>query len=170
MNGHSRGVLAGLALSCLSTAAVADSPSLIGTYKDWSAFQSSANGRKMCYVLGKPDATEPKKAKRDPIFFMISDWPSRKAKGEVQVIPGYTYKDGGAVTAQIGAEKFDLFTQGDKAWVEDVAQEKALVAAMEKGAKVVITGVSQRGTTTHDTYSLSGISDALSKVHEACGM
>ncbi len=165
-----RSVFAGLCLIFLATAADADSPTLLGTYKDWGAYQSSANGRKMCYVLGKPSATEPKKAKRDPIYFMISDWPARKAKGEVQVIPGYTYKEGGAVTAQVGAEKFDLFTQGDKAWVEDAGQERQLVGAMEKGAKIVVTGVSQRGTTTHDTYALGGISEALSKVHEACGM
>lgn len=165
-----RSVFAGLCLTFLATAAAADSPTLLGTYKDWTAFSSSANGRKMCYVLGKPSTSEPKKAKRDPIYFMISDWPGRRIKGEVQVIPGYTFKDGGGVTAQVGTEKFDLFTQGDKAWVEDVAQEKSLVAAMEKGAKVVVTGVSQRGTTTHDTYALGGISDALSKVHEACGM
>ena len=41
---------------------------------------------------------------------------------------------------------------------------------MKRGAQIVVTGTSQRGTVTHDTYSLAGLSDALDKIHESCGM
>lgn len=173
MSGISRCALAGF-FSLLATAAVAEPATLIATFKDWSAFTTSANGRKICYAMGKPDAMEPKKAKRDPAYFMISDWPARKAKGELQIMPGYQYKDGALVTATIGTDKFDFFSQNEagqgKAWVEDQAEEKRIVEAMKGGAKMVVTGTSQRGTNTKDTYSLAGLSDALQKVHEACGM
>ena len=35
---------------------------------------------------------------------------------------------------------------------------------------MIVTGTSQRGTLTQDTYSLAGISDALDKIHSTCGM
>jgi len=41
---------------------------------------------------------------------------------------------------------------------------------MKKSKQLVVTGTSQRGTVTRDTYSLAGLSDALQKIHEACGM
>jgi hypothetical protein len=173
MTGFARFVLAGVVLS-LAAAPAAAAPTLLGTFKDWSAFQSATANSKVCYALAKPGTSEPKKAKRDPIYFMISDWPQRRVKGEVQVVPGYQYKEGGTVTAQIGSEKFELFTQNNggagSAWVEDAGNERRLVDAMKGGAKVLVTGVSQRGTTTKDSYSLGGISEALQKVHEACGM
>lgn len=174
MTGFSRTVLAAAFLGLGLAPALAASPTLIGTFKDWSAFQSTSGGTKVCYALAKPKAMEPKKATRDPVYFMISDWPHRKAKAELQVVPGYQYKQGSQVTAQVGAEKFEFFTQNDggagSAWVEDVGTERRLVDAMKGGAQLVVTGVSQRGTTTKDTYSLGGISAALDKVHEACAM
>ena len=177
MTGFARSALVAAVASLLAGMAAAPAvaaPTLIGTYKDWSAFQSATNTTKVCYVLGKPSASEPKKAKRDPIYLMISDWPLRKAKGEVQVVPGYQYKEGSPVTATVGASKFDLFSQNNggtgSAWVEDVATERRLVDAMRGGAKVVVSGVSLRGTTTKDTYALGGLGEALDKAHEACGM
>jgi hypothetical protein len=175
MTGSKRSVLAGLVLALSATAAAADSsPTLIGTSKDWSAFQTTAGNTRVCYAVGHPKTMEPKKAARDPVSFIIGDWPGRKSKGELQIVPGYQYKEGSDVTAQVGTEKVTFFTRNEdgagSAWVEDDGQEKKLIDAMTRGAKLVVTGTSQRGTVTHDTYSLGGISEALQKVHEACGM
>ena len=129
---------------------------------------------KTCYALSQPKTMLPKTAHRDPVFFLVSDWPARKAKGEPEVVPGYPYKDGSNVTAKIGADKFTFFTKNDGdsggAWVKDVADEARLVAAMRGGADMTVTGISSHGTLTTDTYSLSGISAALDKIHQACGM
>ena len=72
-----------------SAAAMADTPpTLLGAFKDWSAFQANTTGDgKTCYIMAQPHSSVPAKAKRDPIYFLISDWPRRKAKGEMQIIP-----------------------------------------------------------------------------------
>jgi hypothetical protein len=174
MTGFKRFLLPLAFASLAATAASADSPALIGSYKDWSAFQTMTNGTRVCYAMAKPKSMEPKKATRDPVYFLVSDWPGRRAKAELEIIPGYQYKEGSSVTAEIGKEKTDFFTKNDggagSAWVDDMGAEQKLVDAMAHGAKLVVTGVSQRGTTTHDTYSLGGISEALEKIHSACGM
>jgi invasion protein IalB len=172
----SRLFLAGILATIMSTAALAadSAPTLLGAYNTWQAYQSSTADGRTCYVMAQPRSSEPAKAKRDPIYFLISDWPRRKAKAEMQIIPGYRYKDGSQVTAQVGADRVAFFTQNTtesgSAWVRDAADEVRLVEAMKRGSQVVVTGVSQRGTTTHDTFSLEGISSALDRIHAACGM
>jgi len=56
------------------------------------------------------------------------------------------------------------------AWVRERADEVRMIEAMKRAKQLIVTGTSQRGTLTHDTYSLAGLSDSLSKIHEACGM
>jgi hypothetical protein len=160
--------------SLCATAASADQPTLIGSYKDWSAFQTTVNGSRLCYAMAKPKTMEPKKAARDGAYFMISDWPGRKAKAELEIVPGYPYKDGSPVAATVGKDKTDFFTKNDggagSAWIDDAGAEQKLVGAMQHGSKLVVTGTSQRGTATKDTYSLAGLNEALEKVHATCGM
>lgn len=152
----------------------ANAPAMLGVYKAWAAYTAGAGDAKVCYALAQPKSSEPKNATRDPMFFLISDWPSRKVKGEVEVVAGYPYKDGSKVDTAIGSGKFTFFTQNDgadgNAWVEDLSKEPNLVDAMRHGARMIVTGTSARGTLTKDTYSLSGISAALDKIHSTCGM
>ncbi len=46
------------------------------------------------YALSKPKRFVPKKAARDRDLLLISDWPGRKVKSELEIVPGYSYKDG----------------------------------------------------------------------------
>jgi predicted porin len=165
--------LGALVLVC-GPAAAQSSSQLLGTFQNWSAYTNGSGAAKTCYVLSQPQTTLPKKAKRDPIYFLISDWPGRKAKNEAEIVPGYKFKEGSTVTAEVGKEKYAFFTKnGDDdgtAWVQDVNDEAKLVNAMIHGAEVVVTGVSSRGTTTKDTYKLAGLELALDRIHSTCGM
>lgn len=175
MIGPKRFLLAGAFIALAAVPAAADSaPTLLGAFKDWSAFQATTRDGKVCYAMARPKSSEPRKAARDAIYFLISDWPSRKSKAEPQIVPGYQYKPDSKVTAQVGSDKVEFFTRNDggsgSAWVEDQADEARLIDAMKRGAQLIVTGLSQHGTLTRDTYSLGGISAALEKVDQACGM
>ena len=78
------------------------------------------------------------------------------------------------MTAQVGKDKFTFFTQNDgnsgSAWVKENADEVRLVEAMRRGSRLIVTGTSTRGTDTRDSYSLSGVSAALDKIHAECKM
>ncbi len=153
--------------------AAADAPTLLGVSQSWSAYQTGSGMSKVCYALSKPKSVDPRKATRDPIFFLISDWPMRRAKAEPEIVPGYQYKVGSKVTAQVGSDKFEFFTKNEdgagSAWVKDNTDEARLIDAMKRGSQVIVTGISQRGTMTRDTYTLDGISTMLDKIHTACG-
>jgi Invasion associated locus B (IalB) protein len=177
MIGYSRFLVLGVfaAATLVATQAGADSgPTLLGSNKNWSALQSVSRDGKSCYAMSQPKSSEPKNAKRDPIYFLINSWPARPAKDEVEVVSGYEFKADSTVTVTVGKDKFELFTKNDgdsgNAWMKDVGEEARLVDAMKRGSTAVVTGTSARGTATHDTYALGGISGALDKAHAACGM
>lgn len=154
----------------------AQQPQPLGTFKAWQAYTTGMGDARVCYALSTPKAMEPAKVKRDQVYFLINDWPARtpKAKSEPEIVPGYLYKEGSKVTAEVGPDKFEFFTKNEGgaggAWVEDPADEAKLIEAMRRGAEIIVIGTSKRGTVTRDTYSLAGLSDALDKVHEACGL
>ena len=47
-------------------------------------------------------------------------------------------------------------------------EDKAVVAAMSKGASLTVQGNSSRGTPTVDTYSLQGFSAAYKAITDTC--
>jgi hypothetical protein len=167
-------VLGALVLAGGTAAAQTGPSELLGTFQNWSAYTNGSGAQKTCYVLAKPQASLPRKAKRDPIYFLISDWPGRRAKNEAEIVPGYRFKEGSTVTAQVGKDKFTFFTKNDSddgtAWVQDVNDEAKLVEAMTRGSNVEVSGTSMRGTVTKDTYALGGLEQALDRIHSTCGM
>jgi hypothetical protein len=153
--------------------AVAAQPALLGSFKSWSAYEAGVGDSRVCYALSRPTGTEPATIKRDPPFFLINVWPARHAKGEPEIVPGFEYKDGSSVTAQLGGATVTFFTKNDGgaggAWIEAQADEERLVNAMKTATDAVVTGTSQRGTVVRDTYSLAGFADALDKAQRGCG-
>lgn len=170
----SRSLLLAIAAAGLlcGAAPVSAAPTLLGVFKSWTAASTGTGDQRVCYAISHPTSSLPAKAKRDPVGFLISNWPARKTPAEPEVVAGYPYKDGATVTAQVGADKFTFFTKNDgndgSAWIKDPADEVRLVNAMKGGAQMTITGISRRGTLTTDNYSLAGLSDALDKIQGAC--
>jgi hypothetical protein len=166
------GLSAALAVLIGSGAMAEEKPQLLGSYRDWFAYQSGTGAERQCYALSQPKQSTPAGMKRDDVFFLISTWPGKKVKDEPSIVPGYTYKEGTKVQLQLGADKFEFFTKNDGgsggAWIDDPAQERRLVDAMKRGAAFSITGLPEHGALTRDNYSLAGISAALDRVAAAC--
>ena len=154
--------LAGMAL------AQAQDPTPLGEFKDWAAYTYKTSGGKVCYAVSQPKESEPKNAKRDPIFFLVTHRPGQNVRNEVSTIIGYPFKKEAIVKISVDEASFDLFTNGDGAWADTSAKDKQIVAAMRKGQKLAVQGTSWRGTSTTDTYSLEGLSAALGAIDTAC--
>jgi hypothetical protein len=164
------GAIALTLLVVLSGVAQAETePKQIGVFDDWLAYSYDAADSKVCYISSTPKASEPKNAKRDPAFFLVTHMPGRKppVKGEVSTIIGYPFKEGEIVKLSIDEQNYEMFSKGDTAWV-DTGSDKKVVAAMKAGKSLKIEGTSWRGTRTVDTYSLIGISAALGAIDKAC--
>jgi invasion protein IalB len=86
----------------------------------------------------------------------------------VSFITGYTFRDDSKATVEIGTNRFEMFTDGDKAWAEDADADARIVTAMRAGTEARVTGTSSRGTTTVDTFSLLGFTAALEDAQARC--
>ncbi len=89
-------------------------------------------------------------------------------------MPGYKFKDPSTVTVEVGSDKYTFFIKNDTdsgtAWLKSTLDEQHLIDSMQRGSEMIVIGISARGTMTHDTYSLAGLGDVLTKIHSACGM
>jgi invasion protein IalB len=143
-------------------------PVQVATYGDWGAFVAQVGEEKTCYALAKPKDRAPATLKRDPAFIFISSRPSENIRNEVSIIMGFPMKDGGDAEADIGDVNFELISKGKDAWVKNPAKESELIGAMKKGATLTVKASSIHGNMTTDSYSLSGLSQALDRVAKEC--
>jgi hypothetical protein len=145
-------------------------PTLLGQYGDWGAYSATPGGRKVCFSIAKPKAsqTNPAGRKRDQAYVFISDRPAENVRNEVSVIIGYPFKPSTDASAEIGADKFAMYTLNDGAWIKNVAEEARMVEAMRKGSDLTVKGVSGHGTESTDQYSLKGLSQALDRALQEC--
>jgi len=144
-------------------------PAMIGEYGDWVAYSYKDAGGMVCYMASTPKKDEGKYTKRGDIYVVVTHRPKEKSFGVVNFVAGYDYKTGSAVTVKIGAKTVDkIFTDGDKAWALNDEIEKELVNTMKKGDRMIVTGISSKGTATKDTYSLGGFSAAYKAISAKC--
>ena len=143
-------------------------PEQVATYGDWGAFVAESGKSKTCYALAQPKDREPKDLKRDPAYIFISTRPGENIRNEVSIIMGFKMKDGGDAEAKVGNTSFELISKGSNAWVKNPAKEDEMIEAMKKGAKLTVKAPSARGNMTTDSYSLSGLRQALDRVKKEC--
>jgi hypothetical protein len=153
-----------------AAAALGAKPVLLGQYAEWAAYAAQSSGAKVCFALAKPASsqTTPANKPRDPVFFFVASRPGENVRNEVSVIAGYAVKPATDATIEIGPAKFAMYTQNDGAWIKNAAEEARLVETMRKGADLVVTGTSSRGTQSVDRYSLKGLSQALDRTAQEC--
>ena len=140
----------------------------IGSFKGWSAHVEGKGMSRTCWIYSEPTKNEGKYKKRGRIYALVTHRPGKKVTKQVQFTAGYTFKKSSSVQLMIGERKFKMFTDVDTAWARTNKDDVAIVRAMRSGARMIVNGVSSRGTKTKDTYSLSGISAAHNAIGRAC--
>ena len=156
-------------LSCLALAlaagpALAQSATKMSQHDAWGTYSYQATNGKVCYVLTVPTAKQPPTLDHGDMFFFVSQRPGQSVSYEPQFIAGYTMQENSKVTVAIGDKTFSMFTRGKSAWVENAAEEPALIAAMKGGSEMKVQAKSGRGNGTSYTFSLKGISAALTSI------
>lgn len=150
-----------------ASVASAQSPTRIQQFKAWGAYSYNSSGGTVCYVLSVPTDKEPASVDHGDIFFIVSQRPGQNISYEPQAMMGYALRGDSKVNVTIDGKTFVMFTKDKAAWVENAAEEPALVAAMKSGSSMTVKATSGRGTNTSYSYSLSGISAALKQI-ESC--
>ncbi|WP_223425184.1 invasion associated locus B family protein [Tateyamaria pelophila] len=171
----SKALLGFAAASVMVGAAVAQDQSTnrVAAKTDWSVFVE--DNPTECWGVATPKETVNTRegrvvaATRGQILLMVFYRPSADAKGQVAFTGGYPFRSGSTVNVNISDNEFELFTEGEWAWPATTADDAKIVTAMKRGATAVVTGISSRGTTTKDTFSLLGFTAAVEDAESRCG-
>ena len=140
--------------------------SAVAQFGDWGVFTSTTPRGKVCYAASQPKTRAPGNLQRDPAFFFLTSRPGENVRNEVSLTLGFPLK--GDATATIGTTNFALYTQATGAWIKNAAEEGRMVQAMRGGSQLTVRSTSLRGNVTTDTYSLTGLSQALDRVAQEC--
>ena len=161
-----RVALAALALFVLAGPALAEK--FLGKHGDWEAFTDKESGKAVCYMASEPLKMHGNYAKRGASYAMVTHRPAEKSRNVISIRAGYSHKAGSEVEVAVGKDSFKLFTKDGWAYAPDADADNALVKAMIRGSSMVVTGFSERGTKTTDTYSLKGFTAAYGAISKAC--
>lgn len=145
-------------------------PNLVGTFGDWGVYVSQSAKSKVCYALGQPSARSPSSLKKDSAYVFISNRPGEGVHNEVSIMAGVPLKEGGVGgRADIGTTGYDLVAKGQNAFVKNAAEEGQFVGTLKRrGAKLVLKLPLAKSGMVTDTYSLSGMQQALERVAKEC--
>ena len=162
--------LASLAASPL--AAQQTSTNQVAAKTDWSVFEDK-NPRE-CWAVSAPKETVNTKngrvvaVKRSDILLMAFYNPDSGIAGQVTFTGGYPFAPGSTVELSVDGTTFQLFTEGEWAWPASGDDDAKILAAMKRGSEAVLSARSARGTTTKDTFSLSGFTAAVEDAEKRC--
>lgn len=154
----------------LNTAYAQESTNVVATEGDWTVF--AASNPQECWAVSPPKSTLNTKdgkeveVTRGDIRLYVAYRPGQN--GEVSFTGGYPFAPDSTVEVDIGGQKFNLFTEGESAWTGSPSEDAKLISSLRGGATAVITGRSSRGTTTKDSFSLSGITAATNTAQARC--
>ena len=138
--------------------------------KKWGAYRYDNDGSRICFISSVPTKSEGKydPKNRGDIRVFVSHGPGKADRDLVQVIAGYRYKPQSDVSLTIDGKKFKLYTHKDRAYAQSEEDDRRIITLMKRGSRMIIVGVSSRGTKTTDTYSLSGFTKTKTVIDRTC--
>ncbi|WP_424932806.1 invasion associated locus B family protein [Amaricoccus macauensis] len=155
--------------------AMAQGPEHVASHTDWNVFV--AENPKECYIASQPSNSDARRngqsveVRRGAIQLYVSYRPSDSVSNEVSFTGGYPFDPSKPVKLRVGSTEYNMTPgtgeAGEWAWT-DASDDANAVEAMRGGATAVLTGVSTRGTTTIDEFSLMGFTAAISDAQSRC--
>lgn len=146
----------------------------VAVHNDWTVF---VTGDRECYIASAPTGSTAKRdgqtvqAERGDIRFFVRFNPGEGVSNEVSFRAGYPLQASKAVQVTVGTSDFSFSpVVGDAnewAWPQK-EDDSRIVGAMRRGSTATVTGVSARGTTTVDTFSLAGFTAAVNEAESRC--
>lgn len=160
-----------VALAVLPLAeADAQTPRVLGTYRDWTAYTYQGQDGQVCYIASLPTSSEGDYTRRGDVFAIVTHRPGAGEFDVFNIDAGYTYAPDSEVVLSVdGSEVARLFTHNSTSWARDAETDARIVQSMVRGGRMVVVGTSNRGTRTTDTFSLLGFTAARNAINDHCG-
>ncbi len=139
----------------------------IKKFGEWRVLAHETADTRICFAIASPRISDPPDASNGAHFY-ISAWPKEGVRAEISVKTSASLKLGAPASIQLDQTFYKLFSKGDRAFVIDTTDELKLLEAMKRGSTVTVLAQNEQGVISKDTYSLSGIVQALQAVSGGC--
>ena len=147
----------------LATTWAKATPTLLSQHGAWGVYSYRSDTTR-CYVLSVPVSKLPANVDHGENFVMVSQ--ARDGE-QPEAIMGYQLKPGSDIDVVIANQRFSMFTQDNKAWLQNAGEDQSMVSAMRAASRMKLFATSGRGTHTQYAYSLIGLTAAL-KASRSC--
>lgn len=156
-----------LLLVSISLPATAQSVRSLGDFRDWSAYSATDGAGPVCFALSKPKDVTPTPDGYTEAYLYLTHRPSEAVRNEINLVAGFVFAPDTPATLTISGQSFDLFTEGDAAWLLDPARNDDLAGTIRAGSTLTVEGTTDKGIRVVETFSLSGAT-AASRAIESC--
>lgn len=164
---HALAALAALPVLTTSVAAQ-DDPQFRGEYSDWRVFTRQTDGGQICYALSRPSDASPRSHEHGNVYFLVASWQSGSVEEQPSLLVGYDLRPTSPPEVRVGSSRYDMFTDGQEGFLDDLEEESRLVRAMRRGSSMRVTATTADGVATAYEFSLSGVTAALQRVDALC--
>ena len=157
-----------VALAVRAAPVSAQEVKVLGTFGKWVAQIYKENGQPVCFMSVKPEKSEGNYKARGDVMFMITHRPAERAFDVISVVAGYQYLPDSDAIVTANGKRFNLFTNGERAWARDTQTDKAVVQLLMKAKSLTVKGTSSRNNITTDTFPLAGFVAAHKSISDSC--
>lgn len=158
-----------LAAACAVPALAQQEPEFRGEYSDWRVFTRSTEAGLVCYALSRPSDSAPRAHDHGTVYFLVASWQSGAVEEQPSLLVGYDLRPTSPPEVRVGSDRYDMFTDGQEGFLDDLEDEPDLVRAMKRGSTMRVTATTAAGVATSYEFSLSGVTAALDRVEALCG-
>ena len=156
---------------CLSTTKLLASEKIqLEKFNDWSVLRQETDSGRLCYITSEPieKKGDYEKSNRGETRVFVTHGPGKAERNVVSIVAGYIFEKQSEVELNVDGIKQTFFTLEDRAWSFGQDEDKKIIRNMKRGNKLTVKGVSSRGNTTIDIYSLSGFTKAKQMLDKVC--
>lgn len=151
----------------LAGAAQATPPKDLGKFGSWNAAAYGEGENERCFIASRPTSMSPPQLSHGDVVFFVQTREDKDAQTESSFQTGYSFAKDSMITVKIGDDTFQMFTQGQSAWLRRLEREGEFLAALKAGSSMTVDATSARGNDTSYVFSLSGVT-AASRLLEQC--
>ena len=139
-------------------------------FGDWSVLRQETDAGRLCYITSEPieKKGDYDKENRGETRVFVTHGPGKAERDVVSIVAGYMFKKQSEVELNVDGIKQSFFTLEDRAWSIGQDEDKKIIRNMKRGNKLTVKGISSRGNTTIDIYSLSGFTKAKQMLDKIC--
>lgn len=139
----------------------------LGKFKDWTAHSYTEQNGKVCNMWSRPQKADVGGRPRGDVMAFVTHFQVFGEYNEISFKMGFPVNSNRDAIATVGRATFKLTSEGEFLFVQD-GDKKALLDAMRRGSRMIVTATSTRGTPSRDTYSLSGVTAAVRALDASC--